>query len=78
MAKSRRTEKQKLQKEYESFCQEESVQEQLETDSWKDYLKMKAAYERLVAIQKEKEAQKKRESDAFFNDFMYCWPDYKY
>lgn len=50
MAKSRRTEKQKLQKEYESFCREEVAEEQLEADSQNDYLKMKAVHERLMAI----------------------------
>lgn len=78
MAKSRRSKKQQLLKDYEKLLQEERAEEKRlqreEEERWLQELE----YERYLyeqEMEKRKEEREQREIDAMNYDFMHAWPD---
>ena len=75
MAKSRKTEKQQLLKDYEAFLQEEKAEEerlQREEDEFWFYQLEHAHY----LYEQEMEDRRLGITDDFNADYEYCWPDY--
>lgn len=74
MAKSRRAEKQNVQREYEAFLQEKSKEDERLQREEDEFWAQKLEYEALKAEEAEKREQQ-LQMEAFDSDFFHCWPD---